>query len=87
MTGVRRCGGTPARAAYSYVTEEVNDRLDYVDKTHRVRFDEHEDGCGRIVDERFIGATAPAGEDTRPLFARSALVVICPYCDAPEPTR
>ncbi len=77
----RKCGGTRARRAWTYRTEELNEDLDYFEKSHMVGADSSRAGCGAVVKVVDLDATQPAEPGERPLFARSAPVVWCPTCD------
>jgi hypothetical protein len=74
MTAIahRRCGGTLPRKAY--IAGELS-----------VPYDAGKQGCGHLVNEVEIPATPAADEDARPLFVRTAMVTVCPYCDGPSP--
>lgn len=69
---MRRCGGTPARPSVC------------IGGTVIAKAEPGKDGCGHQVIEHPVDATEPAAPGQRPLFERTAVVVICPHCDGPE---
>lgn len=68
------CAGTPAR--------KLDTRRPADSQSHAAG----KQGCGRFVDVVGIPAVPSADPKARPLFARSAPVVICPHCDGPGDT-
>lgn len=73
----RICGGTPHRLGKTY-------------EDFLMKYDGGKPGCGSAVQETQIRQTDPepvfdGGPPHRPLFAKTAAVVICPVCDSAGP--
>jgi hypothetical protein len=84
VTASRTCGGTPTRLAYSFLTQEVNPKLDYYEKTNHVPADAGINGCGHALQISTVPATDPPAKGLRPLFAKTGKVYVCPSCDGPS---